>query len=572
MPRTVPIAAERQMLESLRESEFDCFSAYGEVIDNSIQAGATFCKIRVETTIPLQKGTPYERIEEMAFGDDGCGMDEETLHQCLSLGWSSRFGDRNGIGRFGVGMTLGAIHEVRRVEVYSRTKGSNWRHVYLDLDELATTPEGAVGIQAPTARSLPDKYKLIVGQDSGTVVVWSKYDRQPSGYGKLKPNIEHWAGRTFRKFIWHGFAIDLDGSRVHAFDPLFHETRLTRFPNDPKSNLLGEMELTWPVPVDERRGPGMEDSKIIIRMSLLPEEWRRQQGLGGSAHAKERRIDENEGISILRKGREVFYDHVPHWPGGAAEDVDRWWSCEIEFEPNLDRAFSVKNIKRGAVPNPELKLAIYEKIRGTIKDCRQRIRAVYAQTKADSQRSIQASGTGHEIAQAVARDTKVAGGVLFKGKDQSKESDKAIDSFLQDRSHEERARLKALFASQPFTIADGRWAGPHFMEVSHLGGSDLITYNLQHPFTAALYEKMRKIEKDGGTADDMKWLRASVDLLLMAYAKSESMLDPKGDLPPETLLETLRLNWGQYLKEYTRTWTSQQGSELAGAETERASE
>jgi hypothetical protein len=52
------------------------------------------------------------------------------------MGWSSRYNDRTGIGRFGVGMTLGAIHECRRVEVYSQFIGGEWLYTYLDLDEI----------------------------------------------------------------------------------------------------------------------------------------------------------------------------------------------------------------------------------------------------------------------------------------------------------------------------------------------------------------------------------------------------------------------------------------------------
>ncbi len=84
-------------LESLRSSDFDNMSAYAEVIDNSLQADAKNIKIDF---FSLQVKANYERIDEIAFGDDGTGMDTDTLHACLQLGWSSRYNDRSGIGRF----------------------------------------------------------------------------------------------------------------------------------------------------------------------------------------------------------------------------------------------------------------------------------------------------------------------------------------------------------------------------------------------------------------------------------------------------------------------------------------
>ena len=111
-------------LESMRASDFDCYSAYGEIIDNSIQAHAT--DIRIEFNEREDRSARSKKIGRILFADNGDGMDKEILHTCLKLGKSSRYNDRSGIGRFGVGMTLGAIHECRRVEVYSKVNGGIW--------------------------------------------------------------------------------------------------------------------------------------------------------------------------------------------------------------------------------------------------------------------------------------------------------------------------------------------------------------------------------------------------------------------------------------------------------------
>ena len=83
----------------MRDSDFDCYSAYAEAIDNSIQANATEVNIRFDTE--KRRGN-YEHIKSIAFIDDGDGMDQDLIHNCLVLGYSSRFNDRSGIGRFGV--------------------------------------------------------------------------------------------------------------------------------------------------------------------------------------------------------------------------------------------------------------------------------------------------------------------------------------------------------------------------------------------------------------------------------------------------------------------------------------
>ena len=65
-------------------------------------------------------------------------MSFDVIKKCLVLGYSERYGDRKGIGRFGVGFTLGSHHECKTIEVYSKTKDSEWHQVFF-LD-----PEGNV--------------------------------------------------------------------------------------------------------------------------------------------------------------------------------------------------------------------------------------------------------------------------------------------------------------------------------------------------------------------------------------------------------------------------------------------
>ena len=109
------------LIQSLRKSDFDCYSAYGEVIDNSIQADAKNIKIEFESVTRGTGKNQKEIIDKVIFADDGTGMSLEVLENCLTLGWSSRYNDRRGIGRFGVGAILAALHECTHIKVYSKT-------------------------------------------------------------------------------------------------------------------------------------------------------------------------------------------------------------------------------------------------------------------------------------------------------------------------------------------------------------------------------------------------------------------------------------------------------------------
>jgi hypothetical protein len=183
-------------LESMRASDFDCYSAYGEVIDNSIQANANDIRIQF---LEARGNTRSKKIDSILFADNGQGMSAEILRKCLKLGYSSRYNDRSGIGRFGVGMTLGAIHECRRIEVYSKVDGGNWLYIYMDLDEIS----GGQQTELPIPVSKKPAFDIVsyIG-DSGTLVIWNKYDKQSEGFDTIVRNSDFWIGRTFRKFLW----------------------------------------------------------------------------------------------------------------------------------------------------------------------------------------------------------------------------------------------------------------------------------------------------------------------------------------------------------------------------------
>ncbi|HZH67747.1 MAG TPA: ATP-binding protein, partial [Chitinophagales bacterium] len=372
-------------LESMRESDFDCYSAYGEAIDNSIQAKANDIRLKF-----IPKGGAPGKIGQLIFADNGIGMDKELLHNCLKLGHSSRYNDRDGIGRFGVGMTLGAIHECRRVEVYSKLNNGSWLWTFIDLDEIKS---GELKYIPEPIEKEPSSDPTIGGfaefiEDSGTVLVWRKYDRQTDSLNNIVEETKFWIGRTFRRFIWgtakgydNRVQLMVNGDVIKPFDPLFVNKELTSFEDEPSAELLAPQYIKWPIPSDVRKDyPHLgATSNIKINVSLLPDEYRREKGRGGDDFANKRGINRNEGVSIMRSDREVFYGHIPYatrlnGSGEGDRNLTRFIGCVIDFSPELDREFEVKNIKRGCVPSRDLKLKIIEKLAPTFDTQRDKIR------------------------------------------------------------------------------------------------------------------------------------------------------------------------------------------------------
>ena len=213
------IAIDRFILATRDSGYKGTESAVAELVDNALQAGARNVTINVavhseNSDCPLQ----------ISVIDDGCGMDKRTLRQALRFGGTSRFNDRSGLGRYGMGLPNSSLSQARRVDVYSWQRPGRVLWSYLDVDEIARGkcteipeepypapfPEGAENIESP----------------SGTLVVWSKCDRLDHRRAStIARKLVQPLGRTFRYFLWDGMNLLVNGVLVHPFDPLYLRSR-----------------------------------------------------------------------------------------------------------------------------------------------------------------------------------------------------------------------------------------------------------------------------------------------------------------------------------------------------------
>lgn len=542
---------------SLRDSDFDSNSAYGEVLDNSIQANAE----NIDIVFDTQKKGRRHLITSVTFVDDGDGMDIDVLWSCLQLGYSSRYNDRTGIGRFGVGMTLAGINQCKKVEVYSKTENCDWHYTYIDLDKMCGPSPILESIPKPIKKNPPKEAKKAAALTNGTVVIWSKYDRQAGSALNIIDSFRIWLGRTFRHFIWDGINITLDGSVVPAIDPLYHTTEKTNFPDDPPSELFDQITIEWPVVDLDDQESDDENSEINILFSLLPESLRPHQGVGNAKSTTDRHIDMNQGVSIVRNKREVFYGPIPFWKGPSTwfGEKDRWWGCEIQFEAVLDRAFTVKNIKRGAVPIKELKDLIHDKIKGSRETCIREVTRVWEEAKLEKERKDQENKNPHKRSEQIAGKVKGAKPQIDKKKNKKQEIDDLVERLLKNYDAADKADAIGKWASQPFSIEESTWRGATFLDVNHLGGSDVLFYNMQHPFFEVVYGLLNQLKSDDPDNNTAHMLKTLLDLALISYSRAESTFDADAEIKAEDLFVQLVESWGRYLSQYVKAWEKDRG-------------
>lgn len=564
-PNTSPLIEVDKALESMRDSGFDFFAAAGEPIDNSVEANATW--IRIEPKYSKDR----KEITELAFADNGRGIDLAVLPQVLKMGFSTRYDQRKGLGRFGVGLKLAGLSLGRRIEVITKPAGEDkFYSAFLDLD-LITKGQQKL-IEAVEVDGWPEGHADLMSDASGkpfahgTLVLWKKVDRLTGGgsYGTSLDSkfdeLRKFIARVYRRFLDQGLVIDLAGKHVSLHDPMFQldDPRMIkqyagRAQDQVKGKIVQEGDLT------------IEGLPVHVSVAIAPAIFRNKSGDGGEVDIDGRKIREfqinrdNAGrISIMRNGREIYYDIVPRILPSGVDKIDRYIGIEVSFPAELDKYFQVRNVKRGAEPVSKLREELREWLKLPVIQARKEIRLhwkeveISQQTKTGSQRSPEAT---YAVAKAEETSPKGQAGLGMTEEEQNAEIDQiigdmGIDPDLEPETVEE---VKQTIAELPISMVDAGWPGKELMDITHLNGKAIVKLNSRHPFISEVYDGLRKMSgvmpENLDPVEMHTMIRKAwngLEVLFMAYAKAENLhADPE-------VFDNLRTYWGQHSQAYMK--------------------
>lgn len=502
------IVALDKFIQATRDSGYKgTSSAVAEIIDNALQAGAS--EIAVSITVDEMKD---EHPLVLSVIDNGSGMDAQTLRTALRFGGSSRFNDRSGLGRYGMGLPNSSLSQAKRVTVHTwRSRSGKVLSSYLDLDEIASGALTEVPEPAPVPRPT-----FVNGHASGTAVTWSHCDRlDHRRVSTLTRRLLVSLGRRFRHFLWCGVSLTINGDPVVPIDPLYLH---------PSSQFFGatqfgeELVIEVAAKPDDRATTGL----VRIRFSELPvEEWSKL----GNEEKRLRGIAKGAGVSVVRAGREVDYGWF-FLNGKRRENYDDWWRCEVTFDPVLDEAFGITHSKQQIRPMPHLVEAIAPDMEAIARALNARARQAHLAVKTAER---------------------------FSGSEErASEKDVMLPPLPPRRRPRDERVLEVLGKAIP---PDDGAGGPHrkteyrilakalsetqFFNYARDDGRFVLVINPEHPFYKVIYKPLLDAETPAEAA-----LRGHIDLLLLAIARTEALLQKEADIK---VAESIRKGWSDTL-------------------------
>ena len=585
-----------------------------ELIDNSVGHGNA-----EKTDVRLDWYDDSNRLRRVAVVDNGIGMDRARLFDALITGKSISYNQRDTIGRFGFGLKAGGLNQCRIIEVYSQVKNSDSYYAVLDYDAFL---QGKQKMSAPTKKDIPKEFQDVI-KKQGTVVIWNNLDASATlNQNDELDTLRYEIGRTFRKFIGEEIldtdddnniiaiknknkkSITINGLDTLPWDPLYC-TKIPGFERDPKSEIPGKKEGKLIVPIHTGEDIKPEDLKklkkynfgsnsvnnmfeedpdgdygdvIKIRFSILPKQWRKESKKGDSDFNKQRWIHKNEGISILRAGREVANKPLYRLTG-KNDTIDRWWGLEIDYPATLDRWFNIKNVKVGLEPNKKLTEMFNDMT--SIKSTKNRAletitdywdtepiktkKLVCKKCEAENDKSAKkCSSCGaplvseHTDAEDRLSDTGLGRPKVFEDMTDDEKDDyyKQLEARYDDfDAKTDRGRFEEL--NLKFLTTTNLPPNASFIDVNPGIGVTELSYNLTHVFFRKVNEILddqrrlsKKLEDEleaDEIADELKetvgLMRYCIDLLLASFAGAHVSIDPYSRQDAKTTLMQLLSQW-----------------------------
>lgn len=503
------IVAVDKFIQATRDSGYKgTASAVAELVDNSLQAGAT----EISVSLNLHENqSEYPII--VTVTDNGSGMDSRTLRTALRFGGSTRYNDRRGLGRYGMGLPNSSLSQAQRVTVHTwKSRKGQVLTSYLDVDEIASGSLSEVPMPNRVRRP-----NFVNGYASGTTVRWTRCDRLDNRrISTLTRKLIFSLGRRFRHFLWSGTSITVNGETVEPIDPLFlHPAAIFN-----GANQFAE-EMVYEVTADPN-DPEIT-GLIRVRFSELPvANWSKLS----NAEKRARGVAKGAGVSIVRSGREVDYGWF-FLGGKRRENYDDWWRCEIQFDPVLDEAFGITHTKQQIRPRPHLVEALSADMESIARALNARVRKAHLNAKIAERFSASED-------RASEKD-----GMLTPLPPKQRRRDKQVLGAIGKKLNATLKKGDKTGGPTEYRILPTALGETAFFNYARDNGRLVLVLNPEHPFYKLVYKPLLDSENPRDET-----VRSQFDLLLLAMARSEALLEDKNALK---IAEKIRNGWSDTL-------------------------
>ena len=561
----------QQFFTSMRASGYSNEGeALGDLIDNSIEAGAN----KIDIVLNRVGGRSPESIVQIALIDDGHGMNPKFLEASIGFGQTSRGSKKDGLGRYGNGMTNAAIAFSERCDIYSKSKDTNWNKTFIDLVEgsptcftddylsnvLKMSPPAAIEENPPKWISNSIKTDL---KNTGTIIILKSFtpEYRKWSYRDFVENLARYIGVTYHKlagsievFI-HDEKYRKEPLLVQFIDPLFITPGLRGYDLDEDRAIelpgaKGRLSLA----------NGKDGGEINIRVSVMSPSFalkpefkiKGKKAQGDNANSRFPVMREYTGVILVRNSRVIGVERLKPIRFGNNQQAI---GIELSFSGEADEIFGL-TYRKNSVSLSSNVLELLEKIglHNCIKSANSERDKLWSGWNKVSIGRKDIKGNfirpSEEIANLVHEESRkqipdtVQNKLLQEGDLNFKQE---IDKKKREGLSEEKAteEITAQILSKQFDVQELNLYGADFIEFKQLGMQTQIIINKDHHFYKELF----------GSPDLNPFQREAITCLLISLHNSLTLTQiPKGDVSKHLIETTVYKN---FIRNWSETFNTQ---------------
>ncbi len=327
------IPSAKRLIRSLRDMGYDFPQAVADIVDNSIEAGAT----RIEIDIEFDGDNSWVRI-----ADNGTGMRPEELREAMRYGAEREY-ESDDLGKFGLGLKTASLSQCQHLSVASRWNPDRadvaayaWDLNHIEkVNRWEIIPVDRNGLGPALRHPLKDT--------TGTVVLWQKLDRilgykLPYGeaarrrLSQMCREVELHLGMVFHRFMSglirkKRISILLNGNPITPWDPFCQA--------EPKTKALQIL----PLPIKHEGISG----EVLIHPYILPHQHEFTSPDAFRLASGPANWNQQQGFYIYRAGRLI---QSGGWSNLRAPDEHtKLARIALYFSPAFDEAFKINVAK-----------------------------------------------------------------------------------------------------------------------------------------------------------------------------------------------------------------------------------
>jgi hypothetical protein len=349
------IPSAKRLIKSLRDIGYEFENAVADIVDNSIEAGATIISINLN----FAGENSY-----LTIADNGLGMAPKEIWEALRFGSNRRYDESDDLGRYGLGLKTASLSQCERLTVSSRRGEVRARiNSYCwDLQHIEATNKWEI-LWVENENLKPEILNHLK-ETPGTVITWERLGRllgykYPTGEYARKQSEQMVAtlkahlGMVYHRFLsgrvnGKRIAIYVNSEKIDAWDPYSRGERYTQ--------TLDQIKIPL-----EFRGKAYD---VTVQPYILP-----PQALYSSpkAHLEASgpgRWNKQQGLYIYRSNRII---QAGGWGGlRTSDEHTKLARIAVLVPAQLDELFQFNVAKRHASLPRELRGVLLEQLQPVI--------------------------------------------------------------------------------------------------------------------------------------------------------------------------------------------------------------